>query len=1128
MSDKIKRSRSGQKSTITQMQTKVNNLLSSQIIDKSELTLLLGVLKDRLEKVLKLDNQYVDKLEDEEAFKNDKDSSLYNQILDSQLTYELSIRKVIKEVEDAITPPQTVNTSSSASSGGRSSPVHSAVKLPFITLPLFYGNSSEWTNFWECFEANVGDRNDLKPVEKLQYLKGQCKESASELIRSFKNTEANYQMAVDLLKDTYGNPEKIINDLANKFLNLKSPSYSTDDLQKFRASIENTLRSLEAVQVDVLNSGWILVQVLKNKIPDKVMESIQLKSGKDYPSLQEFRDSLNLVIHSMESSKAQKIQKSSKEEKSSQGKPKRTSYSPRWHREDIGNYSVVTEDSKQAASLENKSKSVQCKFCNKAHMSTNCTDYVTEVDRKKKAETLGYCTRCFLKNHKETDCMTRLRICSKCKQGEHHSYFCTGNKETKTEENNIQIGYSLSDKASPTVLPTAMLTLPSEGGYYRIRALFDSGAQRTFILHQTAKRLGLKPTHTVKLKLSGFRSSSELAEYQVVEIRVKTDKSLVSVAAIVIDDLPHTICAKGIGRVTQELLKEGIELADPRITGDKVNDIEVLIGADNFCKFFKSIKQVNNINLMQTSLGNMIFGPLHGQTQTETTEVDTIVVMKLAVNNKDVLLNDNNESALINKLWDLDSIGIKDEQFSPEERIAHKEFENSICHDGNKYTVRLPWKAEAPELPNNYLLAKGRLNSTVKQLAKTKDHLLFYDKLMKEQEAKDFIEVVKNPSVNENCHYLPHMPVVRDSLTTPLRIVFDCSAKLSNKHASLNDCLLTGPTLTEELGKTLLKFRVDPYVCTADISKAFLRIGLHEDDRDFTRFIWLSDPADANSKLVTYRFKSVLFGATSSPFLLQATIKNHLQKYKDNNTAEFLKSNFYVDNLQGSTSTEEELTQIYYEANTIMEAADMPLQEWVSNSAKLNEVFKQDNKFTKSTVNEIKVLGLSWNFEEDQIGLKKVDYLSSEQLTKRSLLSEISKFFDPLGYVSPVTIRGKMLMQEVHKSKIHWDDKVPEFIAKGWEVISKELHELHKFKLDRQSCSSTNTYDLHIFCDASQKAYGAVAYLVNESGKSTLIMSKARVAPLKKKSIPQLELTALCIGARLSQYINFLYIRKLI
>lgn len=162
------------------------------------------------------------------------------------------------------------------------------------------------------------------------------------------------------------------------------------------------------------------------------------------------------------------------------------------------------------------------------------------------------------------------------------------------------------------------------------------------------------------------------------------------------------------------------------------------------------------------------------------------------------------------------------------------------------------------------------------RLAKTPELLKQYGRIIAEQEKRGFIERVDSNAHKANIHYIPHHPVRKESPTTPIRIVYDCSCKQSNNTASLNDCLHAGPPFLNDLCAILLRFRQHRFAFSADIEKAFLHVYLDETDRNATRFLWLSDPSDENSSFVTYRFKVVLFGATCSPFMLHATLTFHL------------------------------------------------------------------------------------------------------------------------------------------------------------------------------------------------------------------------------------------------------------
>ncbi|CAC5409719.1 unnamed protein product [Mytilus coruscus] len=143
-----------------------------------------------------------------------------------------------------------------------------------------------------------------------------------------------------------------------------------------------------------------------------------------------------------------------------------------------------------------------------------------------------------------------------------------------------------------------------------------------------------------------------------------------------------------------------------------------------------------------------------------------------------------------------------------------------------------------------------------------------------EQERRCFIEKVEETKlpIDRPVHYIPHHHVAKESSTTPMGIVYGCSCKDGRGNQSLNECLESHPPVMNDITGILMRFRAKKYATTADLEKAFLQIQLDEKDRDATRFLWLSDPADTPIPLITYRFKSVLFGATCSSFILSATL----------------------------------------------------------------------------------------------------------------------------------------------------------------------------------------------------------------------------------------------------------------
>ena len=156
--------------------------------------------------------------------------------------------------------------------------------------------------------------------------------------------------------------------------------------------------------------------------------------------------------------------------------------------------------------------------------------------------------------------------------------------------------------------------------------------------------------------------------------------------------------------------------------------------------------------------------------------------------------------------------------------------------------------------------------------------LEMYHKIFKQQLSLGFIEKIDTPNSKPGqVHYLPHHSVIRfDKETTKVRAVFDASAKVKS-NPSLNDYLDKRPQLTPLIFDILLRFRCYAIALTADIEKAFLQIGIVEPDNEFLRFLWFGNVFATEPKIVHNCFARVIFGVTSSPFLLNGTVKKHTQ-----------------------------------------------------------------------------------------------------------------------------------------------------------------------------------------------------------------------------------------------------------
>ncbi|GBO15849.1 hypothetical protein AVEN_248560-1 [Araneus ventricosus] len=285
-----------------------------------------------------------------------------------------------------------------------------------------------------------------------------------------------------------------------------------------------------------------------------------------------------------------------------------------------------------------------------------------------------------------------------------------------------------------------------------------------------------------------------------------------------------------------------------------------------------------------------------------------------------------------------------------------------------------------------------------------------YGEVFNEWKREGIIEVVPKSEIDLPCHYLPHRHVVKENSTTRIRPFFDALAKQKGS-PSLNDCL--------EKGLNLQRFRINRIGVSADIRKAFLQISLYPKDKDYLRFLWYG----TDGKLKYYRHCRVVFGVTSSPFLLvsviqyllESTLKelNENPKYKVD-IIEQLKKSFYVDNCLASVKNELDLQQFIQVASDTLATRKLELRGWEYSDL-------TDN--SSSTTN---VLGMVWERCSDYLCLSatNITYDLPGILSKRDILATTHKVFDPLGIACPVTLIPKLLLQRLWKLKLSWDQEV--------------------------------------------------------------------------------------------------------
>ena len=582
-------------------------------------------------------------------------------------------------------------------------------------------------------------------------------------------------------------------------------------------------------------------------------------------------------------------------------------------------------------------------------------------------------------------------------------------------------------------------------------------------------------------------------------------------------------------KIFENHLWKDLQLADSLPTQTEKTQIDLLLGNDYYLDIIEPVRMELKPGLFL--LGSKLGWILTGRTQVDVSASDTMMPALLVHTYSESKILQPNCFSLpdssmpttpsLEDFWSLEKIGITDTYLESDDMKAMQDLSNSIKYEDSRYWVTWPWKETEIYLPENFELAKGRLKSLVHKLQRNPELLRKYDDIIRDQTERNVIEKVEEETSESRKHYIPHHAVVTPSkTTTKVRVVYDASARTQKDNPSLNDCLYRGPVILENLCGLLMRFRFNEVAILADIKKAFLQVGLQARDRDVTRFLWLKDITDQNIKgnVQIYRFCRVPFGVVSSPFLLAGTIQHHLQN-ESNSIAEKIKDSLYVDNVITGTQDVSQALQFYSESKRVFTKASMNLREWTSNSEDFMCNIPQEDRATGRIV---KVLGMIWHVVEDILKTRsEIDI--TNPASKRDVLRAISSIYDPLGLFIVATVEAKLFVQTLWMDNLDWDDSLSSERQMKWENIAKELQFIEMMKVPRHiPVSEQDHKELVCFTDASESVYAAVVYILTFSKGicANLIFSKLRLAPMKKLSIPRLELLGVLIGVRCLSFVE--------
>lgn len=1018
------------------------------------------------------------------------------------------------------------------------------VNLPKITLPNFSGNIKSWPEFYDIFNSMIHESKSLSDSERMQYLVSCLSGDALALIRTFPATGTYYQAAYKMLIDRYRDSRDLAFTCWKEMLNVNLKSKSPHDFRRTLDTFNENLTILTRLKLPTDQWDFILCYLLLSKLDPKLRCSFeQTPAASEFPtydSLKSFLythcDALVRDNHFSNTENSQGFEKLRPSNKFHEAISKKHSSVLLSNADDPTTQSLSVcppeRVTLQGTEPSPTVSSYKCSFCGEGHSIKYCKSFAQKSiqDRLEHAKKLNWCFNCLKSSHSLKDCKSIFN-CQKCRK-RHHTLLHldkTDVPETESVTNTntaptcsqVSAGMLTNDRDNHIILlSTAKIEIrDSSGQFQTFRALIDSGSQAHFITEQAATRLGLRRSSTAR-SIRGL-GQSPTAVSGAIQLEIGTGRSPVfNVEALVLEN----ICGKmPIMKLDTSRWKhlQHLTLADPEC--NVPGNIDVLLGAEVFSSLLLpgSVSGTSD----QPSALNSIFGwLLMGNVGvTCNTELNSFFI-----SDTDRLTDQ------VRKFWELDSLPGSPSKLTSEEERCEQLFQQTVSRTSSgRYIVNLPFKEELPfhDFPGSRDTALKRFHSLERKLAVDANLNSQYSEFMADYLRSGHMSLVPIQEIKEGRYYIPHHCILRpDSATTKLRVVFDASAK-DTRGVSLNDTLMTGQKLQTNIMDVLFRFRAHFIVFTADVRQMYRQILVHEEDRDYQRIFWRFNRSEPVQE---YRLNTVTYGVSSAPFLACRTLKQLIQDEGSDLplATNALLLDVYVDDVVSGARDLDNARRAKSEVIELFNRGNLELRKWASNHPDLLKDLPSEHCLTDcvsldtESSSILKILGLKWNPSKDVFTFEVKPL--NRTCTKRSILSELARIFDPLGFLAPLTFLAKCLVQRLWMLNVDWDDPPPAEILLKWECFSEQLTLLRSLEIPRCiAVSQVRRCQFHGFADSSEAGYGAVVYLrvvdIYENTHIFFICAKSRVAPTKRISLPRLELCAAVILADLLKYVKDVY-----
>lgn len=457
--------------------------------------------------------------------------------------------------------------------------------------------------------------------------------------------------------------------------------------------------------------------------------------------------------------------------------------------------------------------------------------------------------------------------------------------------------------------------------------------------------------------------------------------------------------------------------------------------------------------------------------------------------------------------------------------------------ESNRFETGLLWRSPDTHFPASFEMALKRLKSVESRMHRNPQ---FRDQYVSQIEAylqKGYARRLTDEEARQSFHrswFLPHFAVFNDKKPGKFRLVFDAAATVGS--VSLNSELLTGPDVNTAMLKLLMQFRVGTVGIVADIREMFHQVRMRTEDQVAQKFLWRS--GDSTVEPNVYAMTVMTFGATCSPAAAQHVKNLNAEEFAADypEAATAIRDLHYVDDYVASFSSAEDASRITADVVEVHRRGGFELRGFVSNSRRTLELLGANTgsgdddaiSMQLEPNDDEKVLGMCWNTSADafQFQTKFVRVPpevmdGSRTPTKREILSVSMSLFDPYGLIADFALESKLILQDLWRIGLDWDEPVSNDLAERWENWRKEVERTKLLQVPRcysPYILSSEDVQLHIYADASEAAFSAVAFwrVAHAGGFDvSFVLGRTRCAPLQTLTIPRLELQAAVLATRL-------------